>query len=512
MGSIVFPIASHWIWSDQGFLSLSNAYDSSIFISPGAVDFAGAGPVHIVGGMVGLVGCWWVGPRIHFYDQVTKKPHRIKGHSAVLRAVGTFLLWFGFYGFNLGSTAGLSSGKYKVAGLIAVNTTISASASGITAFSFVRLVNRRVELDTLLNGFLAGLVSITAGCAYVEPYGALVIGIISGIIFTVLDETLFQKGVDDPCAAIAVHLGGGIWGVVSAGLLPNSERVKGAFYGNPRQLWIQIVEVVVLLVWAIICAVLGFFVIDNTLGMRVGKLDEEEGVDVKIGAQAYPELNDVEKMMNEVVGLEKLLNRPNSRILWLFHAYLQREFSSDSLDLLISIKAFNKEMQTTDAMKSKLDQNKLTERFKNTVSLYISNDEGLAVRISDRQRTKILKALEENVPPPANIFDKLEEELTESLKSAYKRFCRDYEKAKIERRKRAARTQENIDGARRRDQMFWEMSLNSSIGKSSKGSAAESSTDSAPKYVVDESGRVIWRMFYKKAQSEKESIEMKENI
>uniref|UniRef100_A0A7S3EK75 Ammonium transporter n=1 Tax=Rhodosorus marinus TaxID=101924 RepID=A0A7S3EK75_9RHOD len=213
--SFVYPVVAHWIWSPSGWLSAEN--EDPLF-GVGVFDFAGSTVVHVVGGFAGLMGAIIVGPRLGRFDEdgrVTPMP----GHSATLVTLGGFLLWFGWYGFNTGS-AGAATFVIDdpelmgstVIQVVAANTTVAAAAGGITVLVLVRLRDGLFDLISSLNGILAGLVSITAGCAVVEPYGAFTIGLIGGTIYVLSSWTLLLMRIDDPLDAYPVHGSCGVWG------------------------------------------------------------------------------------------------------------------------------------------------------------------------------------------------------------------------------------------------------------------------------------------------------------
>lgn len=202
IAAFIYPIVVHWVWSGT---------EGAFIYNSGYRDFAGSSVVHMVGGILAMLGAIFIGPR---KDRVWGKPP--KGHNMVLATLGTFILWFGWYGFNVGSTLG--AGDPGLMGLVAVNTTIAAAAGAAAAMIFVYARSGKWDLPAILNGCLAGLVGITAGCAYVSPVSSLIIGLVAGVlVILVLD--LFEKlKIDDAVGAFAVHGACGIWACLAIGL------------------------------------------------------------------------------------------------------------------------------------------------------------------------------------------------------------------------------------------------------------------------------------------------------
>jgi Amt family ammonium transporter len=227
----VYPVVAHWMWSSCGWLSPFRTVDTSVkqsylyFAGSGAYDFAGDAAVHMVGGIASLAGAWVLGPRIGRFD-AAGNPVDMPGHNASLTLLGVFLLWFGWYGFNPGSatifTAPGAENYSKVAIAVAINTTIGAAAGTISTL-FIAMAYQYVTLGVIVwdliiagNGALAGLVSITGPCAFVQPWAAFIIGIIGGFVYFVASKVnLHVLKVDDPLDAIAVHAGCGIWGLLA---------------------------------------------------------------------------------------------------------------------------------------------------------------------------------------------------------------------------------------------------------------------------------------------------------
>ncbi|AFV11105.1 high affinity ammonium transporter Amt [Thermacetogenium phaeum DSM 12270] len=285
---IIYPIYAHWVWGG-GWLS-------QLPFGLGHLDFAGSGVVHAVGGMVGLAGAIVLGPRFGKYGR-DGKPRPIIGHNMALAALGTFILWFGWFGFNPGST--FSAHHLRIA-VVAVNTNLAAAAGALTALIVVYLKTRKWDLGMALNGTLGGLVAVTAPCAWVEAWAAVVIGAFAGLIVVAGVYFLESRGVDDPVGAVSVHGFCGIWGLISVGLFADGTYgiystetpfVTGLFYGGGfGQLLAQLIGVLCVAVWAFGLGYLMFKGMDLLFGIRVSPEEELIGLDVpEHGTPAYPE-------------------------------------------------------------------------------------------------------------------------------------------------------------------------------------------------------------------------------
>lgn len=269
ISAVVYPIEAGWVWNSQGWL-----------VQLGFVDFAGGAAIHSVGGTAALIGAIFLGPRIGKYDydkdgRVTKV-HAIPGHSLTLGALGTFILWFGWYGFNGAACTQLLG----VGGLAAVftTTTIAPAVAAVTTMIFTWVKNGKPDVSMTLNASLAGLVAITPTCATVDALGATIIGIVAGIIVVVVVEFLDMKlHIDDPVGAVAVHLANGIWGTLSDGLF-NVE--SGVFYGGGfHHLGVQFVGEAAILVWTTVCMLITFTLIKKLHGLRASREEEIVGLD-----------------------------------------------------------------------------------------------------------------------------------------------------------------------------------------------------------------------------------------
>lgn len=271
--AIIYPISGHWIWGG-GWLS-----------ELGFHDFAGSTVVHSVGAWMGLVGAAIIGPRIGKYDG---KVNAIPGHNLTFAALGVFILWFGWFGFNAGSQLAANGTVNSVAiSHIFLTTNLSAAAGTLAALLISWMRYKRPTLSLSLNGSLAGLVAITAGCDIVSPTGAIIIGLLAGtaLVFGVefIDKVL---RIDDPVGAVTVH---GINGALGTLLVGFFAQEGGLFYGGGFSLLgIQAIGVVAVAAWAMGTAYIIFKILDKTVGLRVSARIEEEGLDIyEHGEKAY---------------------------------------------------------------------------------------------------------------------------------------------------------------------------------------------------------------------------------
>ena len=270
VGAVVYPIYGHWAWSDDGWLTQ---------IGPGLADYAGSAVVHMIGGFLALAGAIVVGPRKGFREGAD-----LKGHNIPYVVIGTFILFFGWFGFNINS---------DTLGLNAVNTLLAGAAGATSAIYVVLLRTGKADIEMACNGALAGLVGITAGCAYVDPWGAVVIGLIAGVIM--IFGVDFIKNVvkaDDPVGAVTVHGICGAWGVLAVGIFAAGHNgVEGLIAGNAEQLIPQIVGLLVAAAWGLGAGFVLFKVIDLSMGLRASEEEEMSGLDEpEHGASAYPEM------------------------------------------------------------------------------------------------------------------------------------------------------------------------------------------------------------------------------
>ncbi|MFA5255819.1 MAG: ammonium transporter [Candidatus Omnitrophota bacterium] len=287
VSAIIYPIYGHWVWGG-GWLS-------KIPFGLGHLDFAGSGVVHTVGGFVGLAGAIILGPRFGKFCK-DGKPKAIPGHSITLAALGTFILWFGWFGFNPGST--FSAHQLRIA-VIAVNTNLAAAAGAAVAILLVFAKTKKWDVGMMLNGCLAGLVAVTAPCAWIEAWAAVVIGAIAGGLVVLSVYFWERRGVDDPVGAVSVHGINGVWGLISVGLFADGTYglgttdgplVRGLFYGGGAgQLIAQVIGAAVCVAWAFTLGLAVFKIMDKYFGIRVSPEEELKGLDIpEHGQPAYP--------------------------------------------------------------------------------------------------------------------------------------------------------------------------------------------------------------------------------
>ncbi|MCK5451584.1 MAG: ammonium transporter [Candidatus Omnitrophica bacterium] len=274
--AFIYPVVGHWIWGG-GWLS-----------SKGFIDFAGSTVVHSVGGWAALAGAILLGPRLGKYNK-DGTSNAITGHNIPLAALGVFILWFAWFGFNAGST---TAGTDLSIAIVAVTTNLAAAAGAIAAMITVWTQFGKPDISMSLNGALAGLVAITAPCANVSPTSAILIGAIAGVLVVLSVEFLDKVlKVDDPVGAISVHGVCGAWGTLAAGLFAEKAYggVNGLFFGGGiSQLVTQLTGVLSVFVWVFGTAFTLFFIIKKTIGLRVTEKEELKGLDIdEHGMEAY---------------------------------------------------------------------------------------------------------------------------------------------------------------------------------------------------------------------------------
>jgi Amt family ammonium transporter len=274
---VIYPIYGSWAWGN-----LLNADNVSWLANMGFHDFAGSTVVHSIGGWLALAGAIVLGPRLGKYT-ADGKPNAILGHNIPLATLGVFILWFGWFGFNPGST---TSG-IDLIGFIAVTTNLAGAAGALFALVTAWVVMKKPDISMSLNGALAGLVAITCPCDAVSPMGAIAIGAIAGIlvVLSVLFIDFVLK-IDDPVGAVSVHCVNGMWGTLAYGLFSLKE---GLFYGHGlKALGVQFVGVAVAAVWAFGLGLILFFLLKKTVGLRVTPEEELKGLDIgEHGNEAY---------------------------------------------------------------------------------------------------------------------------------------------------------------------------------------------------------------------------------
>ena len=266
ISAVVYPIEAGWVWNGQGWLA-----------QLGFVDFAGSAVIHMVGGIAALIGAILLGPRIGKYTKQkdgSVQVHAIPGHSLTMGALGCFILWFCWYGFN-GAAA---SDPAQMAWILG-NTTIAPAVATVTCMIFTGLKNGKPDVSMCLNASLAGLVAITAPCATVDALGAFVIGAVAGILVDVVVEFLdFKLHIDDPVGAVGVHCANGIWGTIADGLF-NTE--SGLLYGGGfAHLGVQVLGFVTIAAYTAVVMTIVFKAIKATVGLRASAEEEIMGLDI----------------------------------------------------------------------------------------------------------------------------------------------------------------------------------------------------------------------------------------
>lgn len=268
----IYPVTGHWIWSD-GWLS-----------GIGFHDFAGSTAVHMVGGVCALIGAKILGPRIGKFGP-DGKVNAIPGHNIVIGALGVFILWFCWFGFNCGSTTGAATNL----GDIAMTTNLSAVMATVTVLAITWKRYGKPDVSMTLNGTLAGLVAITAGCDYVSNYSAMIIGVIAGIIVVFVVEFLDKVlKIDDPVGAIAVHGACGAAGTIMTGIFCKSEILAEMGMSRLQFTGIEILGVACVIAYVGICAFILFTILNKTIGLHVNEQEEIDGLDIhEHGMSAY---------------------------------------------------------------------------------------------------------------------------------------------------------------------------------------------------------------------------------
>ncbi len=295
MSMFLYPLFGNWVWGGGWLSQLGN----NLGLGNGYLDFAGSSVVHAMGGLTALAGAMVLGPRLGKFNK-DGSPNAIPGHHIPMAVLGTLILAFGWVGFNGAST--LSGGDLRLSVIIA-NTFLAAAAGGLTAMFTMWKVFGKPDISMTANGTLAGLVAITAPCAFVAPWAALVIGTIGG--FLVVGTVLFVERVmkvDDPVGAVAVHGANGLWGVIALGIFADgtygagfngiANNVTGLLYGGGGQMAAQLMGAGAVIVLAFGGSYVFFKVLDATLGIRVSAEDEVQGLDLpEIGVLAYPDFS-----------------------------------------------------------------------------------------------------------------------------------------------------------------------------------------------------------------------------
>ncbi len=316
-GAIFYPLFGAWTWGGGW---LAKTWDT-MSLGAGYVDFAGSGVVHAVGGLAGLAGALVLGPRIGKYN-ADKSPNTLPGHHVPMAMLGCFILLFGWFGFNAASTFAATDVQFAV---VAANTAIAAAFGAVTSMFVMMRKIGKPDPGMMVNGMLAGLVAITAPCAFTSPAWSAVIGVIAGVLVIYAAEFIEKRGIDDPVGAIAVHGVCGSFGVLAVGIFANGSygggwngsdvtAVEGVVAGEFSQLGAQALGVLVL--WTVIFGVAyAFFKIQNAVikgGIRSEEADEIAGLDLpEMGALAYPEFQQIDVIAVDTGGISPTNEEPD---------------------------------------------------------------------------------------------------------------------------------------------------------------------------------------------------------
>ena len=270
---IMYPLVANWVWNPNGWLAVR-----------GFNDFAGSAAVHAMGGFSALAAAIVLGPRIGKYSKEGNS-NTIPGHNLPLASVGAFILWFGWFGFNPGSTLG-AVGNWELIGDVVVNTFLASAAGGIATMFYTYFSYGKIDITMVINGILAGLVSITAGCNVVGPVSAIFIGLIAGVLVEVAVLFFDKMKVDDPVGAVAVHGVNGLFGTLAVGLFAIE---GGLFFGGGADLLItQFIGVSTIALFSFSFTIILMKVLKSAIGIRISNEEEEAGIDsVSFGVKSY---------------------------------------------------------------------------------------------------------------------------------------------------------------------------------------------------------------------------------
>ena len=274
---VMYPLVANWVWNPNGWLALR-----------GFNDFAGSAAVHAMGGFSALAAAIVLGPRIGKYSQ-NGETNTIPGHNLPLASIGAFILWFGWFGFNPGSTLG-AVGNWELIGSVILNTFLASAAGGISTMFYTYFSYGKIDITMVINGILAGLVSITAGCNVVGPFSAIFIGLIAGVVVDLAVVLFDRLKVDDPVGAIAVHGINGLFGTIAVGLFANGD---GLIFGGGTSLFLtQVIGVLSIAIFSFLFTFLLMKFLKSTIGIRVTENEENIGLDtVFFGINSYPSDN-----------------------------------------------------------------------------------------------------------------------------------------------------------------------------------------------------------------------------
>ncbi|PKA54145.1 Ammonium transporter 1 member 2 [Apostasia shenzhenica] len=305
----VYPIVSHWFWSADGWAAAGRNLGDSLLFGSGVIDFAGSGVVHMVGGLAGFWGALIEGPRVGRFDHAGRMV-ALRGHSATLVVIGSFMLWFGWYGFNPGSFVYIAksygpigsplNGQWSAVGRTAVTTTLAGCTAALTTLFGKRLQTGHWNVVDVCNGLLGGFAAITAGCAVVEPWAAVICGFVAAWVLIGCNILAARFKFDDPLEAAQLHGGCGAWGVIFTALFAKKQYVNEAYPGRPgrpygllmggggRLLAAHVIQIVVIVGW--VSATMGplFYAMHKMGLLRISVEDEMAGLDItRHGGFAY---------------------------------------------------------------------------------------------------------------------------------------------------------------------------------------------------------------------------------
>lgn len=271
--SVIYPLAANWVWNPNGWL-----------YKMGFNDFAGSSAVHALGGFAALAGALVLGPRVGKYN-ADGSVNAIPGHNLTLASVGAFILWFGWFGFNPGSTLG-AVGKWELIGTVATNTFLASAAGGISTMVYTMLRYKKIDITMVINGVLAGLVAVTAGCNLISHNSAIVIGLIAGILVDIAVVLIDKMNIDDPVGAIAVHGINGFFGTLAVGIFAENKGLIAC--GKLDFICVQLLGVSILALFSFVSTYIIFTMMKKTIGIRIKRREELAGIDaVEFGVESY---------------------------------------------------------------------------------------------------------------------------------------------------------------------------------------------------------------------------------
>lgn len=294
---LIYPLAGNWVWGGGWLANLGR----TLGLGNGAVDFAGSGVVHMTGGAIGLAVAIVLGARIGRFNE-DGSANAIPGHNIPLGILGTIILFFGWFGFNPGSSLGIQGSLINLVALAVVNTLLAGAVGGFTAMSFMWLTGpaKKPDASMSVNGVLAGLVAVTAPCAFIDIWAAVVIGAVAGVLVCLATSLLEKLKIDDPVGAVPVHLFNGFWGVIAVGLFANGNPdtafwngvegpVTGLLYGGGMgQLMAQLIEASAIFVMVFGLSMVAFTILNRLNLLRSDPVDEIVGLDIpEMGSRGY---------------------------------------------------------------------------------------------------------------------------------------------------------------------------------------------------------------------------------